>query len=439
MPDESRRAADQIPRASRSFSSRFRVRVLLVLAALFSIAFLIVGDRLLLTHVAAIELDTALRAALVSRYEQGSITPLTLVAIDDATAAPPTPEAATWGFSDVTPRDKLAQMLGVIASAKPALIVVDIDFSDRSSDAADSAASTSEALGRFLRAYAGPPLILVKRADTTADGQTTLIASRVVDPIVAANSNLSWAHGTYATDRDGTVRKWYEWLVFCGASEVSLPSVPLRVLSAWPAAASVHLPRPQALTLSEPCHPGLGASRSHIIIYDEALSGRPDAAIARNLSRVSAWQVLDPKIKRDDQALFFGRAVLVGGTRTGSADLWRTPVGMLPGIELMANTVRFAPGQLRESGHATFYSLVLFLVFCALRLLLRPIVAIAAATAMCTTALLIAGPYAVLDAIENAILLFVELSLVEECIHLWLDARTYGWRFVVSPHLRGQE
>lgn len=412
------------------------MRILLILATLFSVAFVIFGDHVLLSHLATIELDTALRAALVSRYEPGSVTPLTLVAIDDATAAPPTPENATWGFTDVTPRDKLAQTLRLIASARPALIVVDIDFSDRGRE---EPPATSAALEGFLRDYSGPPIILVRGSETTADGQIALLASRTIDPIVAANPNLSWANGTYATDPDGTVRKWHEWLVFCGASETSLPSVALRVLSAWPASGAVQLPRPDALTLRRPCRAGLGASRSHIIIYDEGLSGRPGAAIARSLSRVSAWQVIDPKIRRDDQALFSGRAVLVGGTRSGSGDLWRTPVGMLSGVELMANTVRFAPGQIRESGYATLYSLVLFLVFCALRLLLRPFIAIAVGAGICAAALFFAGPYAVLDAIENAILLFVELSILEECIHLWLDARSHGWRFLVSPHFGARE
>jgi CHASE2 domain-containing sensor protein len=425
--------------APRSHSARYRTRGLLILTALFSVAFLVFGNHMVLGNVAAIELDAALRSALVSRYEPQLIVPLTLVTIDDATAAAPTPTAATWNFTAITPRDKLAQMLGVVAAAGPAVIVLDVDLSDPGTPDIASMSRQNELLEQFLRSYDGAPLILVKRADAV-DGQVTLAADPNFDPIVATNTRLSWAHALYSTDSDGAVRTWNEWLVLCSASGPSvLPSVPLQVLSIWPTSNALQVERPRALTLRRPCRSGLSESRSHIVIYDEALSGRSEPAIARNVSRVSAWELLDPHIKREDKALFAGRAVLIGGTRTGSADSWKTPVGTLAGVELMANTVRFAPGQLRESGHTVVYTLLLFIVFCFLRLLLRPVVTVLAAIAVCALALRFLGPYAVLDAIQNAIILFAELCILEECMHLWFDARAYGSKFLLSPDLRGDD
>jgi CHASE2 domain-containing sensor protein len=327
-------------------------------------------------------------------------------------------------------------MLGVIAKSSPAVIVVDVDLADDRPAPASGDTQADAVLRAFLDSYRGPSLVFVKRAETDPVSQIGLAPSSY-DRTIATNSRLSWAHATYATDPDGTVRQWAEWLAVCPPSgQLVLPAVALRILATWPDQSLHHYPRPSAPSLREPCVSGIGRSPRHIIIYDEALSGTHVAAMSRNLSRVSAWQLLDERLKRDDHALFSDRVVLIGGTRSGAMDLWRTPVGTLPGVELMANTIRFAPGQLRESGHALLYSLAFFGIFCVLKDLLRPIVAIAVGVALCATVIYFAGPYVTLDGIQSAIILFVELTLVEECIRLWMDMRQFGWQFLAANHWR---
>jgi CHASE2 domain-containing sensor protein len=433
----SKKSTTQFTRAPQSLSERYGTRILVILGLTFAVAYAALGDRvLLLGHIATLELDTALRSALVGRYDPGSVTPLTVVTIDDATAAEPTANAESWGFSDTTPRDKLAQMLAVISKSFPAATVVDVDLSDNGGASASGDTQADAVLRAFLESYSGRSLIFVKRAQVGGDGQYRLAPSRF-DQTIAGNSRLSWAHALYSTDPDGTVRQWTEWLVVClPTGPLVLPSVPLRILATWPEQARQAFPRPSALTLRGSCKTGISQSPRHIIIYDEALSGAHVAALSRDLSQVSAWQLLDARIKRDDTALFSDRVVLIGGTRSGSADLWRTPVGALPGVEVMANTIRFAPGQLRESHHALLSSLAFFGIFCGLQMLLRPIGAIAVGGALCATVIYFAGPYVTLDAFQSAIILFVELTIVEECVRLWLDARTFGWQFLASNHLR---
>jgi len=422
---------------SRWQSLSFATRVILGLSAVFALSYMVLGNRVLLGSFATLELDSTLRAALVTRYDQANVIPLTMVAIDDATAAPPTPDAQTWGFTNTTPHDKLSELIRQIAAAAPAAIVVDVDLADVEGANAKNAATKDEVLSSYLQSYSGPPLIFIRSAVADADGQIKPTVSSTFDPILAANPHLSWAHALYGTDPDGTVRHWNEWFVACGpAGATALPAAALRILANWGTADP--FPRPSPPTLREPCEAGITQSRSHIIIYDAGLYPGQDAAVSRSLSIISAWQVTDARVKRDDAKLFSGRAVLIGGTRTGSNDLWRTPVGMLPGVELMANTVRFAPGQVRESAHGTLFAVLFFVLFCALKLLLRPIVAIAAGIALCGGVLWLFGPYATLDAIQAALVLFVELSLIEECIHLCMDAREYGWRFFVAPHLRSR-
>lgn len=421
--------------APESLSELYGPRILIILGLSFVVAYLVLGDRVLFGHVATLELDAALRGALVGRYDPKTILPLALVAIDDATAAQPTPSMETWGFSASTPRDKLAAMLGVIAAAGPAAIIVDVDLSDDERDLA-AASSADGALQSYLSNYTGPSLIFVKRVEAESGGSVRLAPSTPFDPVVAANSRLSWAHALYVTDPDGTVRRWTEWIVTCAVTgSMVLPSVPLRVLANWPEHSAERHPRPAAILPTSPCAAGASDAPGHTVIYDEALL-RTGVAPSRNVSKISAWQLLDPRIQRDDQALFAGKAVVIGGTRNGTADLWRTPVGMLYGVELIANTVRFAPGQLRDSGYAALYTLLFFVLFCGLKHFLRPIVALVAGILLGSGAAYVAGPYVILDSIQSAIVLFVELTIVEEIIILLLDAKSFGWRFFVSNHLR---
>jgi CHASE2 domain-containing sensor protein len=435
MRDNATHSAEHSSLAPESLSESYGPRILIILGVSFVVAYLVLGDRVLFGHVATLELDAALRGALVGRYDPKTILPLALVAIDEATAAQPTPSMQSWGFSGNTPRDKLAAMLGVIAAAAPAAIIVDVDLSDDKRDPL-AASPADQVLQTFLSSYAGPSLVFVKRVETEPDGAMRLAPSTSFDRLIAANSRLSWAHALYVTDADGTVRRWTEWIVSCAPSgPVLLPSVPLRVLATWREQSAERYPRPAAVISTEPCPAGVGKAPGHTVIYDEALL-RTGVAMSRNVSKISAWQLLDPRIQRDDAALFAGKVVVVGGTRNGTADLWRTPVGMLYGVELIANTVRFAPGQLRDSGFARAYTLAFFLLFCVLKHFLRPIVALAAGILLCTAAAYAAGPYVILDSIQSAIVLFVELTIVEEIIILSLDARSFGWRFFVSNHLR---
>jgi hypothetical protein len=46
---------------------------------------------------------------------------------------------------------------------------------------------------------------------------------------------------------------------------------------------------------------------------------------------------------RDDLGLFGGRVVLIGATHSGAGDFWLTPSGVLPGVEMLANIVRYTP------------------------------------------------------------------------------------------------
>jgi CHASE2 domain-containing sensor protein len=435
MGDQGEHSAEKSLTAPVSLSERYGPRILLALSALFIVAYLLLGDRVLFGHVATLELDAALRGALMGRYDPKTILPIALVAIDDATAAQPTPTLQSWGFSGSTPRDKLAAMLQLIAASGPAAIVVDVDLSDDKRDPA-AASSMDQTLQSLLSNYAGPPLIFVKRAEMGAGGVVQLQPSTLYDPVIAANSRLSWAHALYVTDPDGTVRRWTEWIVTCASSTpVVLPSVPLRILANWPEHAAEHYPRPAPILADGDCPSGAGKAPGHTVIYDEALMGT-GMALSRNISKISAWKLLDPGVQRDDQALFAGKVVVIGGTRNGATDLWRTPVGMLYGVELIANTIRFAPGQLRDSSYALADTLGFFVLFCVLKHFLRPIVALAAGILLCTGAAYVAGPYVILDSIQSAIVLFVELTIVEEIIILSLDAKHFGWRFFVSNHLR---
>jgi hypothetical protein len=119
------------------------------------------------------------------------------------------------------------------------------------------------------------------------------------------------------------------------------PRCRLRVLNALADAhrAVERVPEPSA---APDCLAG-GSATERRLLVGPRLTGRSGKPLARDARTVSAAMVLDPDIARDDRRLFFGRVALIGATHSGTSDFWLTPGGVLPGVELLANTVHYAP------------------------------------------------------------------------------------------------
>jgi CHASE2 domain-containing sensor protein len=169
---------------------------------------------------------------------------------------------------------------------------------------------------------------------------------------------------------------------------------------------------------------------------DHRPAPRPDAR------SVSATFLLDPEQARDDAQLFGGRVGFIGATHLAAGDFWLTPGGVLPGVELLANTVRYAPLQraspslgVRVAHRALALLLFVFFVYVDWRL--RGLAALFVATlgtlVVVATGLAAFEDLGVLDALEAAILLFVACKALETVLGFIADMKSKRAQFVPGP------
>ena len=365
---------------------------------------------------APIDLDHSLRALSLGWFGSDRTIPITIVDIDENTNR-------AWNSQAITPRDKLTRMLEVVTVANPIAVIVDIDLSwgDRPDAAVDDG---QRALLAFLQQYRGPaPIIFPKRIEPSPDG-TSRMAASPFDDVFDNNSRLSWAHASFETDAGGAVRNWHEWLQVCTTSGAQwLPSVPVR-LAAVVETLPGGLDRPVAMaTHDATCATASGESarKAKRLFIGPRLTGEGRATAADALS-ISASLLLNPEISRNDARLFGGRVVFIGATHASAGDFWLTPSGVLPGVELLANTVRFAPLQVENEGGTARLSyrltaLLLFVVFACLQWWLRGLAALAVATIFTLVVVAVAieryDNFGVFDSVEAAILLMIAYKALE--------------------------
>jgi hypothetical protein len=183
------------------------------------------------------------------------------------------------------------------------------------------------------------------------------------------------------------------------------------------------LERPVPPTLRHSCREADDAA-ARLLLVGPRLTG-PGHAMIAGTRWLSASSLLDEEISRDDIALFRDRVVFVGATHSGSGDFWLTPGGVLTGVELLANTVRFAPLQTTGIASEVAYrgaALLVFFMFAMFTWLLRGIVAILASIfAVLMFAAVIVGFWdylRVFAAIEAALLLTLQYKALEALLNL---------------------
>ena len=383
-------------------------------------------------------LDWALRTVTLGWYQPRGTLPVTIVDIDEKTYQ-------AWRSPAITPRNDLARLVKVVTDAGPSAVVIDIDLSGVDDDADPD---DDQQLENFLEQYRGAaPLIFPKRIEPGEDGGRRMAPSRYDELFERnerpqRNERLQWAHASFSTDDDGAVRYWVPWIAVCGKGASSwLPAVATRVANALalPTAAPV-FPEPATKPDCRAADPEL----QRRLLVGPRLTGPSKRPLARDARSVSAAQLLDPEIARDDEGLFGGRVVLIGATHSGSGDFWTTPGGVMPGVELLTNAVHYAPIKAGEGRGAELafraLAILLFLAFVYLGLKLRGLVAFFAGMAFALAVVAIAirgfGNFRVFESLQSAIVLTVLYAgmrslfdLVEEFLRLWREvpAVTRRW------------
>ena len=411
-------------------SKRIRARTLLLLVA---VSFALVGT----VHVAApmqllanspFNLDLALRTLSAGWFAPRDVIPVTLVEIDDATHR-------LWGSPVATPREPLVGLLQAVTHARPRAVVVDIDL------AWGGAEADQLLLQNYLAAYQGPaPLIFPKRLEPAPGGGRRAAASPF-DDVFATNTNLAWAHASFETDSGGVVRQWADWLEVCTPEGTTLlASIPAR-LSLMLEPLPPGLRRASAPPVQNSCQPARDPA-GQLLLIGPRLTGPAASALSVDAAAVSAATILDAQIDRDDAWLFGDRVVLIGATHPASGDFWLTPSGVLPGVELLAHTVRLAPLRTAPGAGSAFRLrvavLVAFLLFAAIGLVLRGLAMMAAYV---TGGLLfVAVPiwfweyYRVFEALEIAVLLVIVWKFCQALLDMIEDwkceraKQVAGWR-----------
>jgi CHASE2 domain-containing sensor protein len=371
------------------------------------------------------DLDWALRAISLGWFPPERVTPIALVDLDVDTQR-------RWGNPAQTPRDDLARMIETVSAAGAAAVVVDIDLS-WSGDAPGQAELASY-LGQYRRPV---PLIFPKRLDSGPDGSLDVVGGPL-DAVVAANSRLYWAHANFESDSDGSIRQWAPWLATCESGRaVWLPAVAVQVaMTMNPAPAGSARPSGRPAPPGD-CRGGDGEARQRLII-GERLLGPAASSMATNVPRVAGGSLLDPQVARDDQALFQGRVVLIGTSAPSSGDLWLTPSGSLPGVELLANSIRYFPVRAHVNPSQAFAARMAAVALAGLLVVLASlgwrfgVVFILSAIA-CLASLYVAiaqfAFYGVIEIIEDAIVLTIVVMLVRMTVELFAEV----YRAVRSP------
>lgn len=379
-----------------------------------------------------LDLDVAYRAVSHGWFTSDRTLPVTLVDIDERTYR-------GWGQPPFTPRDPLRHLLEVVTAAGPLAVVVDIDLSwgEVTSGQSDPGA---QRLRQFLASYRGDAtLVFPKRIDSMNLEVRRTVASPL-DDVFAANDRLAWAHASVETGTGGAVRSWQDWLAVCNAAGAQwLPSVSTRVLQVVAAGPDARAAAPSS---NPDCtSDSVAATAAQRLLVGPGFGGQ--TARSADARVVSAALLLDPRIARDDAALFHRRVVVIGATHPGSGDFWLTPSGVRPGVEMVANSIRYAPVQGGNPSLAqglAYRALALFLfgifIFFERKLRGLPATLLTVGTALVTIAIVmsIAHSLALFDALEAAIVLIVlykALDVMGEAINEVCRTRERfgpGWR-----------
>jgi CHASE2 domain-containing sensor protein len=289
--------------------------------------------------------------------------PVTLIEVDDETRT-------RWGNPVITPHKAIATMINAAREGEARVIVVDLDLSGDTEDQPPSPELYNE-----LAHYPAdaPPIYIVRAIRFKGEGQPgegqTYVADSYrktpYDSVIATKANIAWISALPSFGGDRVVRKVRFWQTVCdGATGEAFPSAALAVSAALEnqsAALKSFLDQqvangcggrtvkdpggwPQHRRLEASIPFAFSDSAKSPALNATGLDGKPTAL----LRRIGAWSLV--RVSGDtveatgevDAGIFRDRAVLIGVTHADSRDVYATPLGSMPGVTIIANTVALA-------------------------------------------------------------------------------------------------
>jgi len=309
----------------------------------------------------------------------------TYVDIDDDTFE-------AWGAPASVPRDRLASLVEAVASARPAMVIVDVDVSGEVPNAGD------QVLSRYLGGYGAAqegrrvsPLIFARGQRASGpmprgEDHAKLREPRpsFLDAVLADQPQVSLASSLFELDADGVIRRWRLWEPVCvGDGEAGhveiIPSIQLLAagLVVEPQSSARELeqriregvagserrpcgsPDELAPSGSETHGPGrrqldLGHLRLSVppsrlgqrIVYRYASFSELRSGERYPLDRANGEELLSVVSARPiteglsvSRELLENRIVVIGGGFAEGRDVHRTPLGPMPGGLIIVNAI----------------------------------------------------------------------------------------------------
>lgn len=287
------------------------------------------------------------------------------------------PTYRAWDEPFHVPRDRLLKLIDYAVQGRAALVIVDVDLSQRGHDPV-----ADQALQDYLADYGAagkPPLLLARAFRPPLPGQSGLPTERrsflEEDGRLTASPLIQWGSTLFELDQGQLLRRWRLWQLTCDEQShqpVVIPSLQLLAVT-WlrqphaepgqvagqvhtalqtlaPERCDAHPPQPHgdpfAIAGMELSAQPKGIAQR--ILYElpwqlhpgEAYPTLPraDGTSAPLLSVFSALPITDgdKPVARDAIA---GRVVVIGGSFWESRDLYLTPLGQMPGFLVLVNAI----------------------------------------------------------------------------------------------------
>jgi CHASE2 domain-containing sensor protein len=362
-----------------------------------------------------------------------------------------------WGTSGVTNRERLRDLIGFATGGGARLVIVDVDLTRP--DPGDAA------LRDFLGAYpaTGPNLIFARPLGPSpprSDAAWTKLPL-VIEPAVGGNPRIHFATVAFFTDADFTVRRWRLYEAMCDDGRpVPVPSIELLTVAVMDqdedgaqdllgilssrvkgSCDAVVLGWNNDLRFTRYPEVRLGVSgRDEVVPFIQPWPIDPYAEAT--LAWLPALKIVKPGMSPD---LVRDRIVIIGGSNAGSRDTVLTPIGVMPGAMVLENAIDalLRQGQLHEPpeyvafpigvvvGMAVWALLYVFHFALAVILITVPL----GLTVVVLSHFLLGHGIWLDVAVPTAGVIMHRWIVMAEMI--WHDVRTYKWRGLLGPHLRG--
>jgi CHASE2 domain-containing sensor protein len=327
--------------------------------------------------------DTLVRlSSILSGYHPPL--PVTVVEIDDRSFA-------NWQATGDTPRDKLAEIIARVREKRPRALILDIDLSSKENSTQDPL------LKQTISAYpdTAAPLLLVRRASFDAGGGQQTFEKTPYDEFAANNSNIFWVLSLFDFDEDWSIRKLRLAEASCAENgTTALLSVPMAISlledggrsrlrsqasAIETSAIAACRVRTAAVSGAKPKIPEIGerVRIPYAFVWSQGL-GSAGTGLLRNNSRAMLISVPARQLTGSTELApfpFTDRYVVIGSTHGNSRDFYRTPLGVMPGVYVLANAIAGAPDIVNARSWSGIWSfglaVVVFGLFMIIAILAR--------------------------------------------------------------------